>query len=198
MAYSKFTLQSVLENFDLTEVHEKYIGQIQKIEPSPWLLQTLEYSLRVAYVSEKSRSEAIIMPILLELQNINHNSFAIYSGANLDADKKLSLNGECDFVLSKSVQSVEINAPIFCMTEAKDGVIPKSWGQCVAQMLGAKIYNHNHKKNYEIIYGCVTNGDSWQFIKLEEKTVTIYDSVYYLNDLPAILGAFQFVINQYQ
>jgi hypothetical protein len=197
MAYSKFSLRDVLEAFDLTEIHEKNISEIKKYEPSAWLLQTLDYSLKVAYVSEKSRSEAIIMPILLELQNSNNNSFAIYSGANLDADKKLSLNGECDFVLSKSVQSVEINAPIFCMTEAKDGVIPKSWGQCIAQMVGARVYNHNHKKSYESIYGCVTNGDNWQFIKLTENNVTIYDSMFYLNDLPSILGAFQFVINQY-
>lgn len=197
MAYSKFTLQGILEAFDLTEIHEKSIGKITKYEPSPWLTQTLQYSMRVAYVSEKSRSEAIIMPILLELQNINNNSFSIYSGANLDADKKLSLNGECDFVLSKSVQSVEINAPIFCMTEAKDGVIPKSWGQCVAQMVGARIYNKKHNKHYEIIYGCVTNGDNWQFIKLHENTVIIYESMIYLNDLPGILGAFQFIIDQY-
>jgi hypothetical protein len=197
MAYSRFSLSEVLGVFQLEEVHERDLKVDELIEPSAWLKQTLSYSLKVAYVSEKSRSEAIVMPILLELQNINNQSFAIYSGANLDADKKQSLNGECDFVLSKSIQSIEITVPIFCLVEAKDGVIPKSWGQCIAQMVGAKIYNEKHKKYFDTIYGCVTNGDTWQFMKLTDNQVVIYDSVYYLNELPKILGAFQTIINQY-
>jgi hypothetical protein len=197
MAYRRFSLSEVLETFQLEEIHEKDLKLDALVEPSDWIRQTLSYSLKVAYVSEKSRSEAIVMPILLELQNINNQSFAIYSGANLDADKKQSLNGECDFVLSKSIQSVEITAPIFCLTEAKDGVIPKSWGQCIAQMVGAKIYNEKHKKNFTTIYGCVTNGDTWQFMKLSDNQIVIYDTVYYLNELSKILGVFQTIINQY-
>jgi hypothetical protein len=47
---------------------------------------------------------------------------------------------------------------------------------------------------YETIYGAVTNAFEWVFLKLEGDTVYIDHNRYYLNELPKILGVFQYVI----
>lgn len=63
MAYSKFTLVSVKKQFGLVDKRIPLFPNLTLVEPSDWLKQTLEYSIDIAYFSEKSRSEAVVMPI---------------------------------------------------------------------------------------------------------------------------------------
>ena len=46
-----------------------------------------------------------------------------------------------------------------------------------------------------IIYGAVTLGLEWKFIQLVDQLATIDSNVYYLNQLPEILGTFQYIID---
>lgn len=194
MPYGKFTLSSLKETFGLSSHRQQLFENIVPQAPSEWLLETLKRSLDVAYTSEKARSEAIVMPILLEVRTRNDNKIAIYSGANLEADKENDLNGECDFILSHNEQGIEVEAPIFCMIEAKDGNIVKAYGQCAAQMLGAQIFNHKKNKDSAHIFGCVNNGNEWKFLKLVDKTIYIDINSYFINDLPQIIGVMQHII----
>jgi hypothetical protein len=94
MAFSDFTFKEIKKKFALTEQNENLFSNISAIQQSEWLKETLKRSLTLAYISEKSRSEAIVMPILLELKEICLQQIAIYSGALLEADKEQGLNGE--------------------------------------------------------------------------------------------------------
>ncbi len=195
MAYSKFTVISVKKQFGLTDKSVELFKDIVLIEPSSWLKETLEYTREVAYFSEKSRSEAIVMPILIELRNNNKNhSFAIYSGAVFDVDKKQGLNGEVDFILGYSTQNYEVEAPIFCMVEAKDNDIEVGLGQCIAQMIAARMLNEKEGYPTEKIYGCVTTGEDWQILKLENNVVLFDNQRYYLKNISEILGVLQRIV----
>lgn len=195
MAYSKFTVISVKKQFGLTDRSVELFKNIVLIEPSSWLKQTLENTKDVAYFSEKSRSEAIIMPILIELRNNNkEHSFAIYSGAVFDVDKKQGLNGEVDFILGYSTQNYEVEAPIFCMVEAKDNDIEVGLGQCIAQMIAARMLNEKEGYPTEKIYGCVTTGEDWQILKLEKNVVLFDNQRYYLKNISEILGVLQRIV----
>ena len=194
MPYREFTVKKLKQQFGLEEKSSKLFEGVNGIAPSDWLNYTLSNSLKIAFTSEKSRSEAIVTPILLETRIRNHDSFAIYSGARLDVNPELGLNGECDFILSKTIQSDEIQAPIFCLVEAKDNDIKLGIPQCVAQMLGAQLQNKNEEKIVPIIYGCVTTGEVWRFIKLEETTFWVDENRYYLDDLPHILAIIQLIV----
>jgi hypothetical protein len=119
----------------------------------------------------------------------------LYSGAILNADEKRSLNGECDFILSNGVQDFEIQVPLFCVIEAEDNDIEKNIPQCIAQMEGARIYNENEGSPTPVMYGCVTTGTEWQFLKLVGKTCIVDAKRYYINDLPALLGVLQAIID---
>jgi hypothetical protein len=190
MAYSKFTLVSVKKQFGLIDKTIDLFKDTKPVEPSSWLLESLQRAKSLAYFSEKSRSEAIVMPILIELKTISKRPFAIYSGAVLDVDKKQGLNGEVDFILGYSTQNYEVEAPIFCMVEAKDNDIEIGIGQCVAQMIATRILNEKEGYSNEKIYGCVTTGEDWQFLKLDENTILFEQNRYYLRNLEEILGVF--------
>jgi hypothetical protein len=194
MSYSKFTLVSVKHQFGLVDKHISLFENLELIEPSSWLNETLENTIGLAYFSEKSRSESIVFPILVEVRKRNNQSFAIYSGALLDVDKKQGLNGEVDFILGFSTQNYEVEAPVFCMVEAKDNDIEMGLGQCVAQMIATKIFNEKWNYSAKNIYGCVTTGEDWQFLQLDGNTILIDNRRYYLRNLSEILGVFQKIV----
>ncbi len=194
MAYSKFTLVSVKKQFGLTDKRVELFKNLALIEPSSWLLETLDNMNELAYFSEKSRSEAIVMPILVEIRKRNNNSFSIYSGAMLDVDKKQGLNGEVDFILGYSTQNYEVEAPIFCMVEAKDNDIEMGLGQCIAQMIATRMLDEKEGYPSEKIYGCVTTGIEWQVLKLEGNNILFDNQRYYLKNLNEVLGVLQRII----
>src|SRR3990172_5913379 len=170
MSYSDFSLSNVKKMFGLTEKTIVLFNELGDIEASNWLKETLEISLQLALSSssEKARSEFIVAPILLEMEKRNKDKFTIFSGERLDVDEDKGLKGECDFILSKGPISTTISAPIFSLIEARKNDIKEGLGQCIAQMLGAKIFNQNEKNEIDIIYGCVTTGEDWQFMRLED------------------------------
>lgn len=197
MAYSDFSLAKVKKTFGLTEKMIPLFQDQNTIEPSQWLQETLNISLKVALSSssEKARSEFIIAPILLEMEKRNHEAFAIFSGERLDLDDEQGLKGECDFILSKGPISTTIQTPIFSLVEAKKNDVKEGLGQCVAQMLGANIYNQQQGNDIDVIYGCVTTGEDWQFLRLENNTIFIDSDRYYINNIGRILWIFQYIID---
>jgi hypothetical protein len=199
MAYSDFTLEAVVEQFELVEINTALFPTVQPISLSAWLHETLLISkdLGLRSGTEKARSEFIVVPILLELERRNPKQLMIYSGKSMDVDKSKGLNGECDFILSKGEATRVIQAPIFSLVEAKKQDIDLGLGQCVAQMVGARQFNHQRGKPIDFIYGCVTTGENWQFLKLEHQQLLIDTRLYFLTELEIILGIFQTIFDFY-
>jgi len=80
MAYRDFKLTEVVKQFELSLVNARLFENLVTINPSNWLNETLGISLDFALKSgsEKARSEFIVAPILLEMERINNQNFAIY------------------------------------------------------------------------------------------------------------------------
>lgn len=175
MPYSKFTLSEVAETFGLTVKTDTIFKEVKSIQISGFLKENLLRGAAIALPngSEKARSELLVAPFLVELRQINNNQISVFSGENLDIDKKKGLNGECDFILSGNGNQLYIDAPIFTVVEAKKNDIGESFGQCIAQMVGSQLFNQIHKKTITTIFGCVTTGDRWHFLKLEGTSVAI-------------------------
>ena len=194
MAYSNFKLKDIERIAHLKEVVTNLFSTVTPLNPSDWLKETLSKSSHLVPKSEKSRSELLIMPLLLEILDYNNYSFTIFSGESLDADMARGLSGECDFILSKGEKSYTIQSPIFALVEAKQNIIENSLGQCVAQMVGAKIFNETDGNKVDVIYGCVSNGTEWQFLKLENDIIYIDDKLYFFNELNIILGILNTIV----
>lgn len=198
MPYSQYTsLQGVRQKLGVSTHFDSLFQGVPHLAPSDWLKQTLSRntSHRLAYFNEKSRSEGIVFPILSEMLHLHNFQVSLYSGANMEGDKELGLNGECDFILSASAQSIELECPIFCIIEAKDNDIDLGIPQCIAQLCGAKGYHQ--KAGFPIppvLYGAVTTGTEWNFLKMVENEVTIDNDIYQLKNLPELLGVLNCVI----
>ncbi len=200
MAYRDFTLKELDKKFGIeSQIALLFdLSNIAKVSPSEWLDYSLNLGQQLQLITEKAKSEAIVMPILLELKNRNHNFFTIFSGGTLKVDKERGLNGECDFILSAKPKTPYIDTPIICLVEAKNGILNLGVGQCAAQMYAAKLQNEEDGKPLDVIYGCVTNSDKWLFLKLENNSLFINEEVYDLQDLDTILGIFQHIIDYYK
>ena len=114
----------------------------------------------------------------------------------MDVDTNLGLKGFCGFLFSKVPDSPIISAPVFCIVEAKNDNLEKGVAQCIAEMYAAGLFNKNQKKPIDVIYGCVTTGYQWQFLKLEGQTVFQDISIFSINELPKTLGILQFIVEQ--
>jgi hypothetical protein len=192
MAYSDFTLEEVTERFHLQITQANLFASVPPTPATSWLLETLERSRPLAVVSEKARSEFIVGPILLALRDICRD-VSIYSGQRLDGDVTVGLSGECDFIVAHGEQLPIFRAPVMTLIEAKKNDVESGLGQCAAQLLGARLWNERHETQIETLYGCVTTGEAWQFLRLYENQLTIDSTRYYINDLEQILGVLAWI-----
>lgn len=196
MAYSDYTLARLEDTFGLKNRLQPLFGATTPVEPSEWLLNLLQIARELPVKSEKAKSELIVMPILIELRNRNEKFFTIYSGDNLNIDDQLK--GECDFILSKDTRSFEVNYPIIQVVEAKKNDLEIGIPQCAAQMVGARKYNELRGNVIgPVVYGCVTTGDDWVFMRLTD-LIEIDTRKYYLGNLPELLGTFQHIIDYFR
>jgi hypothetical protein len=169
-------------------------GEIMpKVEITDWLQTTLSKNLKRPMASEKAKSEHLIAPILSDLQDRNP-SFTYFSGYNFEVDKKLGLTGFCDFIMSKKSNAVYIEAPIFAVVEAKNADIDAGIPQCIAELHASTIFNARQGNDLNVLYGTVTTGFDWRFIRLHEKVAYVDTEVYTIKNLTELLGTLQFIV----
>lgn len=199
MAYRDFKSADLQEKFGIINQTVQLFNNNKIVEPSAWLVETLaRQRVSIRNTTEKAVSEAIISPILSEIQVNNKNLISLFSGENLNADREVGLNGKVDFLYVRDPNAYELSSPIISVMEAKlDKAISKSFNQAIAQMIGAQVFNKKHNQPYPIIFGVVTNSFEWRFFKLEGKILSIDSRQYSLNELPQLLGALQTIIDFY-
>ncbi|GAB1540734.1 hypothetical protein NUACC21_34030 [Scytonema sp. NUACC21] len=165
-------------------------AEIPELAASHLLAEILNYNLPIALGSnsEKARSELIIAPILVDLRRQLNERINLFSGVDFTVDDSRGLNGTCDFLITKSPEILMVTAPVITVVEAKKENINAGLGQCAAEMVAAQIFNERSVTDIKIIYGAVTTGSIWQFLKLQGQTLSIDLSEYYLKDVNKILG----------
>jgi hypothetical protein len=192
MAYSDFSMAKFIDEFHDLKVTEAkdLFADISEVKASEKLISTLQETtdLALSISTEKARSEGIIFPILLELRRKAENKISLFSGSEFNVDSSKGLNGYCDFIISLSPIQLKINAPVLIVVEAKNENIKTGLGQCMAAMLAAQIFNDQAGNRIDTIYGAVTIGNIWQFLKLHNKEMIIDLTNYYLPQLDKILG----------
>lgn len=201
MAYSSFNLSKVKADFGLTTNERKELfADVQGVQPSD-LLNTLlktQIPLATAINTEKARSELIIMPVLMEVRQLFNEQIAIFSGNNFDVDAMQGLEGRCDFILSRSTEQYYITSPVLTIVEAKNESIPGGLGQCFAAMIASRLFNQNEGHPIEPIYGAVTTGTDWKFLKLSGHVAWIDLTDYYIKEIDKILGILTSILTDSQ
>ncbi len=149
---------------------------------------------QLSLVSEKSRSEFIVAPILLACRELSGDAIAIYSGQNLNVDPAKGLHGECDFILARVAALAGTARSLITIVEAKRNDIELGLGQCAAQMVGARQFNEHRGRVGGSVFGCVTTGEVWQFLKLEASQLGLDRLRCNIDKLGTILAVIQAMI----
>ena len=191
MPYSNFTLKGACRSFllDLNERVDLFSG-VPTARVSPFLKAVLEQfvPLGISIHTEKARSEFIVAPILAEVRKLMNHRVSLFSGVELNLDPAQGLNGVCDFILADSPTQLILRAPVLMIVEAKNDNIKSGLGQCVAEMVAARLFNEQQGEGASTIHGAVTTGSLWKFLRLEGTSVLIDQPEYYLDQVEKILG----------
>lgn len=184
MSYKEFDVKKVMTKLGAQVREVPFIGEVEPQSPSADLVAALRL-LRSALVltSEKARSEILIAPILGEAAH--KSGTHVFSGEEFDVDPANGLAGFVDFLFTREAPAKTIIDPVLCIAEAKRAEINgQALGQCMATMIAAQRFNQTD----HIVYGCVTTGTDWQFLRLTGTLIEIDPTLYYEAQLPLILG----------
>lgn len=191
MAYSDFSLRKVKQQFGLKIIeNEPFLAGIVPVAPSDYLTETLARNvpLAIAVGTEKARSELLICPILMEVREQLNHQVSLFSGSDFTVDPASGLNGVCDFLISRSTEQLLIEAPAVVIVEAKKEDLNPGLGRCIAELIAAQRFNEKHGTPTKTVYGAVTTGSLWRFLKLSGQITTIDLMDYAVPPVDRVLG----------
>ena len=198
MAYSDFNLSRVAERFGLAIGEQELYEHVPGLPPS-WPLQGFldrYQSLARAIGTEKARSEFLIAPVLAEIRFALEDQISLFSGIELNAAPEQGLNGVCDFLLSRSAQQLFLTRPIIVVVEAKNENLSNGFGQCIAEMVGARIFNEAKQNTEPAVFGVVTTGTVWRFLRMMGSSVIMDRCEYQLEPVSKILGILSAMLHE--
>ncbi len=198
MSYSDFTFDTLQEKFNVQLIEHTTLFPNPQLSPVPArLAELLEHYVPLATMmnTEKARSELMIAPVLVELKLNSKRPLSLFSGVEFVVDQKEGLNGRCDYIISQSEEQLVLRAPIIVVVEAKNENIIGGIPQCIAEMIAAIRFNIQKGNPIETVYGIVTTGSLWRFIKMNCDYRVMVDSVEYpIQHIDTILGILHAII----
>jgi hypothetical protein len=191
MAFSDFDLRTVVNTFGLREKRDTDLfPDVAPMEPSDHLRAWLDEFAPVAIAvnTEMARREFMTGPLLTEAKRRAAGPVLVLPGMPLDADKSRGLNGYCDYLISRSDEFYYLRSPLAAVVEAKREDLIGGLGQCAAAMIGMRIFNERDGTPFPVLYGCVSSGTNWRFLKLEGEILTIDRPEYHIRETGTLLG----------
>lgn len=182
MPYTDFTLESAVGDLNLTAERTDLFPGLAPVTVPAWLDDLLTHSRQLALSSEKARSEFVVAPILLAVRRLSGGAVSILSGHRFDVDAGRKLVGECDLLLMRAF--------LVGVVRVERGDTGPGLGQCVAQMAAAAVVNERAGSPVAAVFGCVTTGDDWQFLRLAGARLDSHARLVFGNDVGSILAAF--------
>ncbi len=199
MAYNNFTLDTLIQQFGLyvTTQADMFAG-IEAIPASARLVETLAETipLALAVSTEKAKSELIISPVLVEARRQFAGRISLFSGVDFTVDPEAGLGGICDFLFSLSPLQLVVQAPVVAVVEAKNDNLKSGLGQCFAEMLAAQRFNARRGLDIPNLYGVVTTGGLWKFLRLSGSNAVVDETEYSIKQLEMILGILVFMVHE--
>lgn len=191
MAYNQFNLPKVQADFGITvETTPDLFASVASFRAPLRIRDSLPDYIRLATTNntEAARTFFLIAPILGEVWHAANYRIALFSGTRFDVDESVGLTGVCDFILGLPPQLNYVTAPVVMIVEAKNEDIWGGVGQCAAAMVAAQRFNSQKNPSITTIYGAVTDGGSWRFMRLREKTLVIDLTEISISEVEKILG----------
>jgi hypothetical protein len=87
--------------------------------------------------------------------------------------------------------------PLLRLLKLKMRELPVGWANALQKWLLPDLYNEREGRTISSIYGAVTTGHAWKFLKLRDQTVYIDIEDYYINHPKRILGILTYMIKTF-
>lgn len=190
------TLGDVLKAFSIRYV---LMDCLENAKPHTFplaLREEIEFTRNhiVYKASEEAVCENILYPILREAWKNYVAYFSMWSHKAIEYDK--DLKGSPDYLICKlsDLGFVVFDAPYIAVVEAKLDDFIGGWAQCALEMVAMQKINGGDKTRP--IFGIVSNGDVWQFAKLEENTFSECQKKGSLDNLDELYGMLMFLLEE--
>jgi hypothetical protein len=191
VSFSSFSIGKVKDELGV-QIDETgdFFADVAPVPISSLLVATLKESMPLALKinTEKARSEMIVAPLLIEIYGQLDKKISLFSGVDWEVDGALGLRGRCDFLMGLSREQLRIEAPVLAIVEVKNDDTSAGIAQCLAEMVAARIFNQQNKNAIATIYGAVTTGSIWKFMRLIDSTAYVDTSEYHIKEVERIVG----------
>jgi hypothetical protein len=195
MPFSAYkTVEAVVKEFQITYTQSNFIVETELNIPD-YFREDLEIVMQdgAADCSEFAICENLIYPVLKEVWKRYRQKFILWSHKSLTYDEKLS--GFPEYVLAKKspLGNVIFDKPYFILIEAKQDDFEQAWAQCMAEMIAAQRLNEKPDRD---VFGIASNGDRWQFGKLNRNIFTRNQKFYTIQELDKLFAAINYLFQQ--
>jgi len=192
MAFGSYkTIGAVIKEFQIIYQEHDFIEGIAFLI-SDYFREDLQLMMREGVVdnSEFAICENLIYPVLKEIWKQYRTKFLLWSHQSLNYDEKLSGFPEYILATRSPLGKVVFDRPYLMLVEAKQDNFEAAWGQCIAEMIADQRLNGELKLT---VFGVTSNGDRWQFGKLEQNHFTRNTTFYTIQEIDKLAAAVNYI-----
>ena len=195
MAFSDFkSIFDVAKDYQTVLDRAKLFENVLPMQLSAEFLEDLAYCLEIRKPSpsEIAVSENLISPIIRYVAR-KHRHINMWSREfDLRADDKLCGTPDYLFSYTEKPTMANISMPLICVSEAKVDNFTTAWGQTLAEMVACQKLFPNM-----VLYGFASNGEMWQFGKLDNNIFTQDTNTYNIaNQTDKIAGLLNHIFTE--
>ena len=195
MSFSSYkSLGETVKEFQITYTQANFITGVDFQIPDSFR-EDLAFMMQEGVVdnSEFAICENLVYPILKQVWKHYYSQFTLWSHQFLNCDAQLT--GFPEYILARRspLGKIVFDQPYLVLVEAKQDNFDAAWGQCLAEMIAAQRLNEPSEL---IVFGITSNGDRWQFGKLENTLFALNSTFYTIQELDKLFAAVNNVFQQ--
>jgi len=187
MAFGNYkSVEEVAKKYQITVAVDTFV-ELLPLAVTDYFQQELAYVLKHLDVkmSEAAISEFLIAPILKEIWKNYDDVLLFWSHVALKVGEEFE--GFPGYLFTKRTPlGLVRDKPYLLVVEAKKDDFEGGWGQCLAAMLAAQTINGNEQI---ALQGMVSNGEVWQFGRLQGRDFVRDPRPFTILDLPVLFAA---------
>lgn len=130
------------------------------------------------HASEAAMCENLIYPCIKEAWKKHTDSLAIWTDVTIGVGDKTF---QPKYIITKRSEygKIVLDPPYLAIIVPAFEGLEKAWTTCIQQLYDLQQLNQNPALS---VYGIVTNGELWEFAKLEQNVLTYYSQRYDIGD----------------
>jgi hypothetical protein len=187
-SFSSYTLDEALKKLQIEQI-EPFIVEFDPLPLSAFFQERLR-RLDSFDLKGSERSKELLIDAFCEEAVTRHEQLRIWKAAPLQSE---DLIGAVDYLIAP--RKAYLDLPLLCVVEAKRDDFVQGMAQCILEMHACQ-WNNQQTGKVVAVYGIVSNGQGWQFYKLDTNGHLFESTLYSINQPETILGILDYVFTQ--